>query len=73
MKLWTRRAAAVMLAAVLSLPVMAGGTPRDREGRDGDRVAKIVKVIKKIQRLLGIATNDDLPLPPPPSPDPTRP
>jgi hypothetical protein len=61
MKLWTRRAAAVVLAAILSVPVMAGGAPRDREGREGDRVAKIVKVIKKI---FGVGSNDDLPIPP---------
>jgi hypothetical protein len=66
MKFCFRRAAAVALAVALSLPTVAMALPQERE-RSRDR-SEIVRIIKKIQRLLGISTNDDLPLPPFPKP-----
>lgn len=66
MRFYSRRAAAIVLAVALSLPSVVLASPRERErGRDKQ---EIVRIIKKIQKLLGISTNDDLPLPPPPKP-----
>lgn len=66
MKLCLHRAAVIALALALSLPSVAAPSKQDRErGRDKNEV---VRVIKQIQRLFGISTNDDLPLPPPPRP-----
>jgi hypothetical protein len=66
MKSNLRRAAAVALAVALSLPVFAAPSKQDRE-RSRDKSA-VVQVIRKVQRLLGISTNDDLPQPPVPKP-----
>jgi hypothetical protein len=66
MKSNLRRAAAVALAVALSLPAFAAPSKQDRE-RSREKSA-VVQVIKKIQRLLGISTNEDLPFPPPPRP-----
>ena len=62
----TRRAAAVALAVVLFLPPVALAAS---QGRDSDRDAgAIVRIIKKIQKVFGVAPNDDIPTPPVPKP-----
>lgn len=63
MKFVSRRVAAAVLAAVLLLPVapVALGNPRD--GVDASE--KIVRIIKKLQKLFGITVQSD-PLPPRP-------
>lgn len=68
MKFHSRRAAAVVLAVAisLSLPITVAASPQKREGASTRN--EIVRIIKKIQRMVGIAVNDDLPLPPPPPP-----
>lgn len=68
MKNQLRRAAVILLAASISLSPMAGAPPRDRGGHDRDFSKEIVRIIKRVQKLLGISSNDDLPLPPPPHP-----
>lgn len=67
MKSTLRRAAAVVLAAALISPHVAVAAPQARD-RDHDKSGRIVIVIKKIQKLFGISTNDDLPQPPIPKP-----
>ena len=60
---FTKRVAAVVLAASLTVaanPLIAA--PRDERGD----VPRIVKVIKKLQKLLGISTHDEQPVPPRP-------
>jgi len=71
MKFHLRRAAAVVLAATLSLSSAAIAAPRPRD-RDGEKVDRLVQVVKKIQRLFGISSNDDglVPPVPPPAPPP---
>jgi hypothetical protein len=64
MTTYSHRAAAVVLAACLTVSTSVGATPHDRSPRERD-VPKILKLIKK---LVGIGTLDDLPLPPPPKP-----
>lgn len=66
MRFYSRRAAAIVLAVALSLPSVAIASPFEREHPRDRR--DIVRIIKKIQKLFGISTNDDLPLPPPPKP-----
>ena len=66
MKFCVRRAAVIALAIALSVPSVAAPMREERE-RGRDR-SEIVRIIKKIQKLFGIATNDDLPLPPYPKP-----
>lgn len=69
MKFLTRRTAALVLAVVLSLPTVVLAAP---QGRERDRESgPIVRVIKKIQKFLGVTTNDDglqVPIPGPPKP-----
>jgi hypothetical protein len=66
MKSFRMRAAAIALAVFVSFAVVAEPAPRDRDrARENGGV---VRVIKKIKRVLGIVTNDDLPLPPFPDP-----
>lgn len=67
MKFCLRHAAVAALAVALSLPLAAAPSPQKERSRDKD---EIVRIIKKIQRLIGISTNDDLPLPPPPNSNP---
>ena len=57
------RAAAIALAAVLSLPPAVIAAPRDR---DDDRTAgqRIVRIIKKIQKIFRLTPNDDALTPP---------
>lgn len=65
MKSFSRRAAAVVLIAALSLPSVALASPlyeRDR-GRDPN---PIIRIIKKIQKIFGVTSNDDVPVPPKP-------
>ena len=66
MKVFTRRAAAIVLAAALCLSTPVFGAP----ARDGvrEKSGPIVRVVKKIQKILGISTHEDLPLPPIPKP-----
>lgn len=61
-----RRTAAVVLAVALSLPTVALAVPRERD--HAGQYEKIVRVIKKVQKLFGISTNDDIPIPPVPKP-----
>lgn len=64
MKGFSRRVAAVVLAMVLSLayvPATAAATC-DRD----DIGSKITRIIKKLQRLVGITTTEDAPVPPRP-------
>ncbi len=67
MKSFSRRvAAAFVFTVVLSLtagPTAAAG-PRDDRGQD--LPAKIVKIVKHLQKFFGISTNDTLPQPPRP-------
>ncbi|HEX2122666.1 MAG TPA: hypothetical protein VHL59_13585 [Thermoanaerobaculia bacterium] len=64
MKVFSRKVAAVVLAIVLSLAYVPAtvAAPRDRE----DIGSKITRIIKKLQRLVGITTTEDAPVPPRP-------
>lgn len=64
----SRRAAAVALALILSVPVFAAA-PRDERGHGAERGA-IVRIVEKIKKVLGISTNSTYPSPPvgPPTP-----
>lgn len=64
----SRRAAAIAVAFILSVPVFAGA-PRDERGQGTERGA-IVRVVEKIKKVLGISTNSTYPSPPvgPPTP-----
>ena len=67
MNAYSRRAAATVAAAALavSLSSSAFGSPQERElGRDKGGV---VRILKKIQKILGITTHEDLPTPPHPN------
>jgi hypothetical protein len=66
MKFYSRRVAAIALAAALSLPSIAAATPRVRDDRDfGDFV---VRVIRSIHKFFGVSSNVDGIIPPvPPS------
>ena len=68
MKVYSRRAAAVVLAVAISLSVPTTTAARPQKRDDASTRSEIVRIIKKIQRMVGIAVNDDLPLPPPPPP-----
>jgi hypothetical protein len=68
MKVYSRRFAAVVLAASLAIAPIAIASPQGRGGRDRDFGEKVVRIIKQIQKLFGVSSNDDLPLPPPPRP-----
>lgn len=66
MKSHSRRAAAVLLAVVVTFaaaPDVFAGPRRDRELPN-----PIVRIIKKFQKIFGISTQDDQPLPPRPDP-----
>lgn len=69
MNSYLRRTTVVVLAVALSLPVFAAASP-DTLRRDRDQIDRIVRVIKKIQRIFGVSKNDDLPQPPVPTPPP---
>ena len=70
MKSYKHRAVVAALAIALSVPPVAAAFPRQPEhGRD--EITPIVHVIRKIQKLFGISTNEDLPQPPLPKPAPT--
>jgi hypothetical protein len=64
MKVFCRKVAAVLLATVLSLAYVpvAIAAPPDRD----DIGSRITRIIKKLQRLVGITTTDDAPVPPRP-------
>jgi len=68
MKICTRHTAAVALAVVLSLPTAAFAASQTRE-LDRSR-GPFTKIIKKIQKLVGISTNSEIPSPPLPEPKP---
>jgi hypothetical protein len=65
MKSFSRRAAAVVLAAALSLPGVAFAAPQKKE--PSNRKGQVIRLIKKV---FGISTNDDIPTPPIPKSDP---
>ena len=69
MKFYTHRVAAAALAVALSLPPVAAAAPARRD-RSREEVTPIVHIVQKIQKLLGIRTNEDLPQPPLPAPPP---
>ena len=64
MKFQSRSVAAVVLAAVLSIQIapIAAATPRDRD----DLSTKIIRIIKKLQRFVGVGTLDETLNPPRP-------
>ena len=68
MKSHSRRVAAFVLAAVLSIQFapMAFAKP---VGRD-DFPTKIERIIQKIKRIISLIPNDDSPIPPTPTPKP---
>ena len=68
MKVSMQRVAVVTLAIALSLPLIAA-QPRQKGERSQQKSA-IIRLIERVQRVLGITTNDDLPLPPYPTPPP---
>ena len=61
----TRGVAALILAAVLSLQVapVSAAAPRDPSG---DLTSKIVRLLKVLQRFVGVVSYDDAPQPPRP-------
>jgi hypothetical protein len=63
-----RRTAVAVLAVALSLPPVAAAAPQ--QGRNRNETDPIVRLVRKIQRVLGISRNDDLPQPPIPVPPP---
>ena len=69
MKSYTNRTAIAVLAVALSLPPIAVASPR-RPDQDRSEVSPIIYVIRKIHKLFGISTHDDLPQPPLPAPPP---
>jgi hypothetical protein len=62
MKPYSRRVSAV-LAVILFVAVSAGAAPAPRDNRDRDLPAKIARIIQKI---FGVTSQADLPLPPRP-------
>ena len=72
MKWYSRRAAAVVLAAALFVPLTAAAPShdRDRDRYKTDRVARIITIVK---RLFGVSTNGDVLSPPTPAPTPPPP
>lgn len=68
MKSHTRRAAAIVLALALSVgPAALASSLREDRGRDRDVPERIIRIIKKFQRLFGgVTVTDDLPGPPKP-------
>ena len=64
MKFLSRRVVALALCAVISLQVVpvVNAAPRDRDGVP----ARIVHLIKKLQKLFGIVAHDEQPNPPKP-------
>lgn len=77
MKFYSRRTAAVVLAVALAIPTAASAQPQERDHtRRQQQIANVTSFIKKIQKLFGVSTNDDIPIPPvptPPPPPPTNP
>ena len=72
MKSYSRRAAAIVLAATISVSSAAVAAPQQRADR-GEKIDRIVRVIKKkVQKLFGVTSNDDglTPPVPPPAPPP---
>lgn len=67
MKVYSRSMAAAVLAVAVSLSVPTTTAASPRKSRDHEQ-SKVVRIIREIQRLFSIGTNDDLPLPPPPKP-----
>ena len=65
MKSHLRRIAAIVIVVALSLPTVALAASHDDRDR-GRGTDPIVRIIKKIQKLLGIGSNDDIPTPPKP-------
>jgi hypothetical protein len=67
MKFYSRRAAALVLAAALLIPTVAFAFPNKADR--SERKNPVVRIIKK---LFGIAPNDndDIPIPPIPKPPP---
>lgn len=69
MKELYRRGAAAVLATALSLTIASGAFAGPRDGRDRDdpRVPdRVVRFIKKIQKIFHITALDDLSVPPKP-------
>lgn len=66
MKLLSRRVTAVVLAILLSLAYVPATTaaPRDPD----DIGSKIIRIIKKFQRIIGLNTTDEDDAPTPPRP-----
>lgn len=65
MNSYLRRAAVVVLALALFLTPVAAARPANRDSSHA-----FVRIVKQIQKIFGIATNDDLPQPPIPKSDP---
>jgi hypothetical protein len=64
MKFRFRSVAALTLAAVLTFPVAAGADPRGSDREDISQ--RIVRIVKKLQKMLGASTQESLPMPPRP-------
>ena len=65
MKRHARSVAAAVLAVFLSIQVVPVAAAFPRGGRD-DFPERITRVLKKLQRLIGISTHEDGPVPPKP-------
>lgn len=65
MKSSSRGVAAVVLSVVLSLHIAPTAAAFSRDGHD-EIPQKIVRVLKKLQRFIGIGTHDDSVTPPKP-------
>lgn len=63
---FSRRTAAFVVAVALSVPVALVSVAGPRHDRGPDLPAKIVKIVKHLQKLFGISTNETLPQPPRP-------
>jgi ABC-type sugar transport system substrate-binding protein len=64
MKKNSLRAATLALVLAVSVASVAAAAPRDREQKG----PVITRVVKKLAKIFGITTDDDLPTPPWPKP-----
>ena len=64
MKCHFRFFAAVVLAAIVSLPSVALAAP---QARDRGEKGPIVRIVQKIRKFFGITTHNDFPVPPNPN------
>lgn len=72
MKWYSRRAAAVVLAAALFLPSIPAASAQPRE-RGRDVTELVLRIISKVKRAFGVSANGDHVTPPTPAPAPPPP